>query len=104
MTRFTVVLKKNNYGMRADGTPKGKGYLGELKRKDGRVSTEISIGVELDGKETEIPTLVPTLTKEEVNYLLNDWREGMKIPEPIVRKAVEHAKKRMKSGLSPFAD
>jgi len=90
--------------MRADGTPKGKGYLGELKRKDGRVSTEISIGVELDGKETEIPTLVPTLTKEEVNYLLNDWREGMKIPEPIVRKAVEHAKKRMKSGLSPFAD
>ena len=56
--------------LRADGTPKGEGYFGKLKRPDGDVSTELSIGVNLGGKETEIPTLVPTLSEEEKNYLL----------------------------------
>lgn len=69
-----------------------------LKRPDGKVSTEISIGVEMDGKETEIPTLVPTLTKSEVEYLLR----GGEPTEAIVNKAVAHAKKRRAMGLSPF--
>jgi len=46
---------------------KGLGYFGKLKRPDGRVSTELSIGLtgpEFNWKETEVPSLVPTLTKE----------------------------------------
>ena len=71
-----------------------------MKRPDGKVSTEISIGVNINGKETEIPTLVPTLTKDEIDYLL----KGGKPTKEIVDKAVKHAKKRMSQGLSPFAD
>jgi predicted transcriptional regulator len=87
------------YGNRADGTPKGKGFLGELKRPDGKVSTELSIGVTMDGKETEIPALVPTLTKKEIDSLLS----GEKPSKTIIDKAVSHAKERIKQGKSPFA-
>ncbi len=86
--------------LRADGTKKGPGFLGELKRPDGKVSTEISIGVELDGKETEIPTLVPTLTKDEIKHLLS----GKKPTEAIVKKAVKHARERIALGKSPFQE
>jgi hypothetical protein len=85
-------------GLRADGTKKGPGFLGALKRPDGKVSTELSIGVEIDGKETEIPTLVPTLTKKEINHLLG----GKKPTDVIVNKAIKHAKKRIAQGKSPF--
>ena len=93
--------KAIRYGFRKDGTPKGIGFLGELKRPDGKVSTEFSIGVNFDGKETEIPSLVPTLTKEEINYLLN-LKKGTKIPRNIIDKAVSHARDRISRGLSPF--
>jgi hypothetical protein len=54
-----------DYGNRPDGEKKGKGYFGEMKRPNGDVSTEISVGVGMDGKELEIPLIVPTLTKKE---------------------------------------
>ena len=92
-------LLNKKQSLRADGTPKGPGFLGTLKRPDGKVSTELSIGVKLGGKEIEIPSLVPTLTKDEVNYLL----EGNKPTKQIVNKAVKHAKKRIAEGKSPFA-
>jgi hypothetical protein len=90
---------EQQYGMRADGTQKGKGYFGELKRPDGSISTELSIGVNIDGKEIEIPTLIPTLDDTEVEYLLS----GNAPTQEIVDKAVEHAKMRMNEGKSPFA-
>ena len=87
-----------NYGKRKDGTKKGKGFMGELKRPDGRVSTELSIGLKIDGKETEIPSLVPTLSENERNHLLGGGRPT----DNIVKKAVVHARDRMKRGKSPF--
>ena len=100
--------KESSYGKRADGTEKGKGYLGELKRPDGRVSTELSIGVDFGGKETEIPTLVPTLDKTEIDYLLNmpdkqGFDKSNPIAQSIFNKATEHAKMRMSKDLNPFA-
>lgn len=88
------------FGKRRDGTNKGKGFLGLLKRPDGAVSTEISIGVDFGEGEMEIPTLVPGLTKKEIEHLLND---GPPTPA-IVKKAVEHAKQRRKEGKPVFAD
>ena len=85
---------------RNDGTKKGNGYLGPLKRPDGMVSTEISVGVNFDGQEREIPLLVPTLTQKEIDHLLSGAKET---PE-ILRKAVDHAQKRLSQGKSPFAD
>jgi hypothetical protein len=90
------------FGKRSDGSKKGQGFLGVLKRPDGGVSTEISIGVNIDGKELEIPTLVPTLTRKEVNQLLS-LKDNEKMPEAIVDKAVAFAKKRMAEGKSVFA-
>ena len=93
--------KVNKYfGKRVDGTLKGTGWLGELKMKDGtdRVMTEFSIGVNINGKETEIPTIVPTLEKKEIDYLL----EGNKPTKEIIDKALTHAIKRLKNRQSPF--
>src|SRR5262245_38991590 len=90
------------FGLRPDGTPKGDGFLGILKRPDGDVSTEISIGVEFDGKQHEIPTIVPTLSASELRTLLTLGKD-QPIPKPIVDKAVAHARQRLDNGLSPFA-
>jgi hypothetical protein len=97
-----------DYGMRPDKTAKGAGYFGEIKRPDGNVMTEISIGVGLNGKETLIPLVVPTLNRSELNYLMKaDPQSKMfmeKMPKSIMDKAVDHAVTRMKENKSPFAN
>ncbi len=102
-----VPAPPETYGLRPDKTKKGTGFLGELKRPDGRVSTELSIGVTFDGKETLIPTLVPTLDKDEIDYLLKSPTnsEIFKTPigQRIMKKAIEHARSRITTGMSPFA-
>lgn len=93
------------FGMRADNpsTPKGYGWLGLLKRPDGNVMSELSVGVLMDGREVEIPTLVPGLSPSEISYLLN-LRDGDPIPESVLQKAVAHAQNRIANGQSPFKD
>lgn len=95
-----------DYGNRPDGSKKGAGYFGVIKRPDGKVMTEISIGVALDGKETLIPLIVPTLDKKELDYLIKSNVKSKdffsKLPPTIINKAVDHAVGRMKNGLSPF--
>lgn len=90
--------KDYGYGKRPDGTFKGPGFLGELKRPDGNISTELSIGVEIKGKETEIPMIVPTLSQDQIEHLLN----GGEPTTSIIQKAIDHAKIRIDSGKSPF--
>lgn len=91
---------QSGFGLRKDGTSKGPGWLGTLARPDGAVSTELSIGVNIDGRETLIPSLVPTLNRQEINHLLS----GGEPTEQIVDKAVLHAKEKMARGLSPFKE
>lgn len=98
--KFPKQSHDESYGMRLDGSPKGKGFFGELKRPDGYVSTELSIGVNIDGKETQIPSLVPGLSREQIDYLL----AGEKPTKEIVDIAVNHAKKRRFENKSPFAE
>jgi hypothetical protein len=92
------------YGTRHNSTdPKGDGYFGALERPDGSgVMSEFSIGVTINGKETEIPTLVPSLTKDEVAHILA-MDDGDPMPASIVRKARAHAEARIKAGKNPFA-
>jgi hypothetical protein len=96
-----------DYGNRPDGSEKGMGFFGELKRPDGNISTEISVGVGIDGKEIDIPLIVPSLTKKELNYLLSTDIKSKSffnnMPPSIMDKAYEHANTRIKSGMSPFA-
>lgn len=102
-------FKPSPNDVRPDGTMKGLGFLGPLKRPDGRVSTEISVGVGLGGKEMDIPMMVPTLAKHEIDFLLNTPEDKLKDADPsmyksIIDKAVEHAKMRMELGKSVFAE
>ena len=94
-------------GKRVDGTNKGKGFLGLLRRPDGRVSGEITIGVMHEGKHILIPLLVPTLNQQEIDYLLSSPLDSKlcqsEIGKKIKQKAIAHAKMRIRNGKSPFA-
>jgi len=90
----------SNYGLRPDGTAKGRGWLGPIKTKDGRVMTEKSIGVNFDGKETLIPLIVPTLNLLEIERLKRDEEAT---PE-MIKKAADFAKQRMAAGKSVWVE
>lgn len=99
--------KDYGYGQRPDGSHKGPGFLGELKRPDGGISTELSVGVNIDGKERDIPLIVPTLSKKQLDALLSvpdgvaPW-DAIKDYNAIEQKAIEHAQQRIQEGKSPF--
>ena len=95
------------YGTRPDGTPKGSGWKGEIEMTDGsgRVITEMSMTVSAGdvgttGDDVLIPMIVPTLTQAEVDHLAS----GGEPTETIQRKAVAHAKARLKKGESVWKE
>ena len=94
---------------RSDGSKKSKeGFLGPITNYiSGGTMTEFSTSIEVNGKEIEIPTMVPTLTYEEIAYLRTLIPgEGFNLKNPIeariINKAKNHALKRLKEGKSPF--
>ena len=88
---------------RADGTAKGAGWLGPFRNKSGEEVTEYSVGVDIDGKEVQIPTLVPGMSREEIDQVLVASDYGEMPNEAIIRKAIAHARKMMSEGKSPFS-
>ena len=101
-------LSGENQSYREDGTPKANGFLGVYKRPDGMISSEISVGVNINGKEMDIPTMVPGLSDKELNYLLTTPMDAIPTADKAVfsgiqQKAIDHAKARIRAGLSPFA-
>lgn len=92
----------NPKDLRADGTQKGMGYFGILKRPDGGTSSEISIGTDFGLGQMDIPALVPTLNSSEVNHLLTAQLD-QPVPRPIFEKAVAFARSRLSRGLNVFA-
>jgi len=105
--RKPISSKPASYGKRPDGSMKGTGWLGEIKIPNGSVATEYttqSQAVKVGGKQIDFPTLVPTLTQKEISLMKNDIiPNGKDIPEPIMRKAIDHAKKMIAEGKSVFA-
>ncbi len=91
---------------RADGSKKSnKGFIGQVKNNvSGGIMTEVSVGVEIQGEEVSIPTMVPTLTTKEIEILSNMKIKGnaKSIPKSIINKAIKHAEKRKAEGKSPF--
>jgi hypothetical protein len=100
-----ISLKKD-YGNRPDGSSKSKGFLGEIKLPDGNIATEYSTqsgAIKVDGKQIDFPTLVPSLSRDEIALMQNEIIPNKKpIPEAIMQKAIEHAKMRLSKNLSPF--
>lgn len=95
------------FGSRPDGADKGQGYLGVLQRPDGGVSTEISASFGDVANGQDIPLMVPTLNREEVQALLNTPSDDpdfyKKIPPSVFHKAIDFARQRQASGLPYFA-
>jgi len=95
---------------RADGSIKSaNGFLGPIEDNFGRTMTEFSIGIPVkqpDGSvvEMEVPSLVPGLTKAEIEYLKTDPdpSERNKLNDSIAKKAAKHAVKRLKDGKSVY--
>jgi hypothetical protein len=88
------------YGLRPDGTEKDIGWKGPIQMRDGsgREMTEMSLGVNFDGKERLIPTIVPTSDTTEID----DLRHGGKVTPEMVHKAVDFARERLKDNQDPF--
>lgn len=106
--RATLPPPQNNFGNRPNGTPKGTGWMGVIKRPDGNVMTEVTTGVEINGKETDIPLITPYSTKADIEYLKSADVQGKdfyeKMPKGLMDRAVRHANERMKSGKSVYKD
>jgi hypothetical protein len=68
---------KSSYGLRNDGiTQKGSGFLGKIPTHDGKVMTELSIGVNINGKEIDIKQFFSIKMKtKENNVFVKDFDE-----------------------------
>lgn len=102
-----TLVRQAEWGKRPDGSTKGNGFLGALLRPDGGVMSEFSVAdsehlKDAHGNYLDYPTLVPTLTDQEIRFLLT-MKEGMRIPDSIYRKAEAHALDRVSKGLPVFA-
>lgn len=101
-----AMLNPHNYGFRQDGAYKGRGFLGEQITDRGTPATEYTIGVKIDGKEMDIPTMIPTLSEDELKYVLSEGdltNKDIPIATRIIEKAVNFAKDRLANGLGVFA-
>jgi hypothetical protein len=92
------------YGNRYNSTePKGLGYFGPLQRPDGTgIMGEFSVGLPINGKEMEVPSMVPTLTHDELVAILRA-KEGEPLPASIYQKAGAYAQQRLAAGRSVWA-
>ena len=102
-----TVGARETYGTREDGTKKGRGWLGEHLGPRKRLVTELSMGVEMNGKEVLIPTMVPGLTRGQVERLVSgEFNVKSRNPEDmaIKRRAIAHAERQLNQGRSPFKD
>ena len=91
----------SEYGKRPGGGRKGAGFFGELKRPDGKISTELTAGFDFgdgDGEE-EVPLLVPTLTKSQITHLLS----GKNPTDDIYEAASQFALARKRAGMPYYA-
>ena len=99
-------LNGNGFGVRPDGTKKGTGWCGILRNANGELVTEFSIqsdAVKVNGERIDFPTLVPGLTKEERQLVL-DKSAGKEVDAEkyaaVEQKAVDHANRMLAEGKS----
>lgn len=105
--KLIEVLRNENpntaYGMRYGSNKyKQQGYFGEIPIGGGDVATEYSVSQNINGKDVEMPTIVPSLTYDELEAVKNSAKYGTDIPDEIYRKAALHAQMRMSQNKSPF--
>lgn len=86
-----------------DGEQKQAGWRGVLSDGRGGVMTEVSVGTQINGKEVQIPLIVPESTEDDLKRIAQIANgELTEIPDDLMEKAVAFAKKRIAEGKSPF--
>jgi hypothetical protein len=89
------------YGVRHSGEGlKGKGYFGEIQSPSGQSVTEYSLYDEDIG---EYPSIVPTLTAEELQDTIRRSSQGEHPSVEVIIKARMYAKDRLSDGKSTFS-
>jgi hypothetical protein len=83
---------------REDGTVKGQGWLGPQQMSNGNTATELSFDFNNEQGRILAPLLVPTLTPQEVQWLLS----GGAPTQEIYNKAIAHAQQQQIQNRSPF--
>jgi len=95
---------------RADGSKKSaRGFLGPVTNyASGNPMTEFSTDMNWQGKKIEIPTMIPSLSDQEIEYMRGmkegeGWRlSESEIERTIINKAKRHARERLEKGKNPF--
>lgn len=104
-------VNRRSFGPRHDfaSGAKGYGWLGPMQAMSGNPMTEYSLTNPVTGRD--YPQVVPTLTAEELQYLLTEPNGIPSIPTKnrivdagMYNKASKWAKLRGLQGLSPFID
>lgn len=90
------------FGERHGGGAKGMGFFGPLDLGSGNVATELTVQMQHEGKSIEIPTLVPVLSRRELETLLDDFDRGY--TTNVERKVKAFARARLAKGKSPFIE
>jgi|GEM_PF-2006430 hypothetical protein len=92
---------------RSDGSKKSAtGYLGPVENLvTGGTMTEFT--TEWEDMGIEIPTMVPTLSSEEIEYMQRmvpgqGWDRSKPMDASILQKAKDHARMRLEQGKSPY--
>jgi len=96
--RQAMLIRSNGYGTRADGSPKGVGYFGEIPGRGG-VMTELGANSEMGGKDVHYPLINPGLNRAQIDHLAS----GGKPDDAIYDASEAFAKLRIAQGKSPFA-
>lgn len=81
-----------------DSSKKGRGYYGLMRNTKGQDVSEFSIGVTIKGNNYHVPSLVPGLTRREIDEVLSG-----EVSESVERKATAWALKRINEGRPVFA-
>lgn len=111
-TRTPEVLDTKQFDLRDDGSVKGLGFLGPFQMPDGGTAGEYSIAEsehlrDAKGQYISYPSLVPTLTRDEVLAVLKNAasKENPKppLPDSVYDKAEAFALYRKAQGLPLFA-
>ena len=102
--RDTALLEWGKPDLRADGSVKGMGWLGVLNNYLGQDVTEYSVGVNLGGKEKQIPTVTPNMNKYGMTNIMGASAGQNRLNPQVLDKAIEHARMRLIQGLSPYVE
>ena len=114
-TATSIYVKNNNkdlgYGVRNDPTQgdKGDGFIAgkhTVTRDDGEEVqvTEYTVGVEIDGKIVDVPSINTYTTEEDMKAILESVRTGKPLPKEIEEKAKKHALDRIDAGKSIYLE